>query len=142
MSDSNIEIVQHIYAAFGKGDVAAILEHISDDLRHFGVVSEQNQLPWQIQITKKKDVPLFFQTTLSTASRSGTARSSSGAEPGLGEDEHRLQRVKPGGEYRISPWPASRIAGPRSCRFLAVQTLDRRISRQKNGGLPRRKTWQ
>jgi uncharacterized protein len=67
MSDSNIAIVQQIYAAFGKGDVAAILEHISDDLRHFGVVTEQNQLPWQIQITKKKDVPLFFQALAETS---------------------------------------------------------------------------
>ena len=61
MSDKNIQVVQQIYEAFGRGDVPAIMEHISEDLRHFGVVSEQKLLPWHIQATKKKDVPLFFQ---------------------------------------------------------------------------------
>jgi hypothetical protein len=37
------------------------MEHISDELRHFGVVSEQKLAPWHIQATKKKDVPLFFE---------------------------------------------------------------------------------
>jgi hypothetical protein len=36
MSESNIRIVRQIYAAFGKGDVPAIMEFMSDDLRHFG----------------------------------------------------------------------------------------------------------
>jgi ketosteroid isomerase-like protein len=41
--------------------VPAILEHIADDMRHFGVFSESKDVPWHLQITKKKDVPLFFQ---------------------------------------------------------------------------------
>jgi ketosteroid isomerase-like protein len=61
MADKNIEIVQQIYAAFTRGDVPGIMEHISDELRHFGVVSEQRLIPWHVQATKKKDVPLFFQ---------------------------------------------------------------------------------
>ena len=61
MSETNIQIVQQIYAAFSRGDVPGIMEHVSEELRHFGVVSEQKLLPWHIQITKKKDVPLFFQ---------------------------------------------------------------------------------
>jgi len=61
MSDQNIHIVQQIYTAFGRGDVAAIMEYISEELRHFGVVSEQKLVPWHVQITQKKDVPLFFQ---------------------------------------------------------------------------------
>jgi ketosteroid isomerase-like protein len=61
MSDNNIQVVQQIYAAFGRGDVSAIMGHISDELRRFGVVSDQKLVPWHIQITKKKDVPLFFQ---------------------------------------------------------------------------------
>jgi hypothetical protein len=36
MADSNIQIAQQIYAAFGRGDVPGIMEHISEDLRHFG----------------------------------------------------------------------------------------------------------
>ena len=61
MSDKNIETVQQIYAAFSRGDVPGLMAHISEDLRHFGVVSEQKLLPWHIQITKKSDVPLLFQ---------------------------------------------------------------------------------
>jgi ketosteroid isomerase-like protein len=61
MSDKNIQIVQQIYAAFSRGDVPAIMQHISDDLRGFGVVSEQRLIPWHIQIAKKQDVPQFFK---------------------------------------------------------------------------------
>jgi ketosteroid isomerase-like protein len=61
MSEKNIQAVQSIYAAFGRGDVPAILEFIADDLRLFGVVSQSKEVPWHLQITKKKDVPLFFQ---------------------------------------------------------------------------------
>jgi ketosteroid isomerase-like protein len=61
MSDQNTQVVQQIYAAFSRGDVPAIMEHISDDLRHFGVVSEKELLPWHVQATKKHEVPRFFQ---------------------------------------------------------------------------------
>ena len=37
---NNIETVQKIYAAFGRGDVPGVLEHISDDLVGFGVVAD------------------------------------------------------------------------------------------------------
>jgi uncharacterized protein len=61
MSDKNIATVQQIYQAFGRGDVPGILEHIADDMRGFGVVSESTEVPWHIQITRKGDVPKFFQ---------------------------------------------------------------------------------
>jgi uncharacterized protein len=61
MADRNIETVQDIYAAFGRGDVAGIMAHLSDDLRGFGVVSEQKLVPWHMEITRKQDVPHFFQ---------------------------------------------------------------------------------
>jgi hypothetical protein len=61
MSEKNIQIVQTIYAAFGRGDVPGIMEHIADDIRHFGVVSQLKDVPWHLQITTKKDVPLFFK---------------------------------------------------------------------------------
>jgi hypothetical protein len=53
MSDNNIQIVKEIYAAFKRGDVSAIMQHLSDDLQGFGFVSEQKLIPWQIQISKK-----------------------------------------------------------------------------------------
>lgn len=61
MSDANIAVVKDIYAAFSRGDVGAIMQHIADDLHAFGVVSERQLIPWHIQIAKKEDVPKFFQ---------------------------------------------------------------------------------
>ena len=61
MSDKNIQIVKDIYAAFIRGDVPAIMQHISDDLQGFGVVSKEKLIPWHIQISKKQNVPKFFQ---------------------------------------------------------------------------------
>jgi ketosteroid isomerase-like protein len=61
MSDPNTQVVQQIYAAFSRGDVPAIMEHISDDLRHFGVVSEKELLPWHVQAANKHEVPRFFE---------------------------------------------------------------------------------
>ena len=61
MSQKNIQTVRDIYAAFMRGDVPAIMQHISDDLQGFGVVSERKLLPWHIQVDRKQDVPEFFQ---------------------------------------------------------------------------------
>jgi uncharacterized protein len=67
MSDKNIQIVQEIYAAFSRGDVPSIMQHISEDLEGFGIVSERKLIPWQIQISKKQDVPQFFQAVAEAA---------------------------------------------------------------------------
>jgi ketosteroid isomerase-like protein len=61
MSDKNIDIVKEIFAAFGRGDVPAIMEHVSDDLHGFGIVTQEERIPWHVQINKKQDVPKFFQ---------------------------------------------------------------------------------
>jgi ketosteroid isomerase-like protein len=61
MSDKNIEIAKDIYAAFMRGDVPTIMQHMSDDLQGFGVVSKEKLIPWHIQILKKQNVPKFFQ---------------------------------------------------------------------------------
>jgi ketosteroid isomerase-like protein len=61
MSDKNIRIVKEIYAAFIRGDVPTIMQHMSDNLQGFGVVSEKKLVPWYIQISKKQNIPKFFQ---------------------------------------------------------------------------------
>jgi len=66
MSDRNIQIIQQIYAAFGRGDVPGIMEHIAEDLRRFSVASELQVAPWHMQITKKADVPSFFKALAET----------------------------------------------------------------------------
>ena len=67
MSDQNIRTVQEIYAAFGRGDVPAIVERIAEDMRHFGIASDRPVGPWHMQITKKPDVPKFFQALAESA---------------------------------------------------------------------------
>jgi ketosteroid isomerase-like protein len=69
MSEQNIKIVKEIYAAFQRGDIASIMQHVSDDLEGFGVISGRELIPWHIQISKKADVPKFFQAVSKTADR-------------------------------------------------------------------------
>jgi len=66
MSDKNIQVAKEIYAAFSRGDVPAIMQHMSDDLQGFGIVSEQNLVPWHMNISKKQDVPKFFKALADT----------------------------------------------------------------------------
>jgi ketosteroid isomerase-like protein len=64
MSEKNIQTIKDIYAAFGRGDVPAILAHIAENMHHFGVITESSiarEVPWHVQIKKKADVPQFFQ---------------------------------------------------------------------------------
>jgi ketosteroid isomerase-like protein len=61
MSEQNIQTVKEIYATFQRGDIASIMKHVSDDLEGFGIISERELIPWHIQISKKADVPKFFQ---------------------------------------------------------------------------------
>ena len=67
MSEQNIQIAKEIYAAFQRGDIASIMGHVSDDLEGFGIISERELIPWHVQISKKADVPKFFQAVSETA---------------------------------------------------------------------------
>ena len=67
MSDRNIQVAKEIYAAFQRGDIASIMEHVSDDLEAFSIISERELIPWHIQISKKQDVPKFFKAVSETA---------------------------------------------------------------------------
>jgi ketosteroid isomerase-like protein len=57
---SNTETVQGLYAAFGRGDVPAILERLADDVvwDNSGVASRE--CPWNGQFNGKANVPGFF----------------------------------------------------------------------------------
>ena len=58
---SNLETVQSIYAAFGRGDVPAILEVMSDDVVwEYGAAD--NGVPWLAPRRGKKGVGEFFQS--------------------------------------------------------------------------------
>ncbi len=56
-----IETVQHIYAAFGRGDVPAILDCLADDVEwEYG--GSPNPVPWLQPLRGRQQVPRFFDT--------------------------------------------------------------------------------
>ena len=59
MSASNLQLIQNVYAAFGRGDVPAILEVCAEDVE-FGVISE-SVLPWHGIGRGRAHVVKFFQ---------------------------------------------------------------------------------
>jgi ketosteroid isomerase-like protein len=60
MTDPKIETVQRIYAAFGRGDVPAILAELTDDVDWASEASLQSA-PWHGEHKGKAAVPKFFQ---------------------------------------------------------------------------------
>jgi ketosteroid isomerase-like protein len=62
---SNQETVHQIYAAFGRGDVAAILATLADDVRwdHMpdGGGAQRHGVPWLAERTGREDVAGFFE---------------------------------------------------------------------------------
>lgn len=59
MSESNIAVIQDIYAAFGRGDVPAILERVTPDTRWDYDVSDSD-VPWHVPVVGRDEVPRFL----------------------------------------------------------------------------------
>jgi len=60
MSENLGEIVKGIYAAFGRGDLLFILEHIASDAT-WGIDSvAAKEVPWYGILTGKTNIPKFF----------------------------------------------------------------------------------
>ena len=58
-----IETVHHIYAAFGRGDVPAILACLADDVEwEYGAAP--NPVPWLQPLRGRDQVPRFFDTLM------------------------------------------------------------------------------
>ncbi|HVL56467.1 MAG TPA: nuclear transport factor 2 family protein [Burkholderiaceae bacterium] len=64
MSDTqrNIETVRGIYAAFGRGDVAAILAPIADDVDWEFGYPHNDDIPWLKSGKGKRQAASFFET--------------------------------------------------------------------------------
>jgi len=60
MSDPKIQTVQTIYEAFGRGDVATILDQLADDV-DWAAESEATVAPWHGVKHGKAEVPEFFE---------------------------------------------------------------------------------
>lgn len=59
MTDGNLRVVQQIYEAFGRGDVATIMDLLADDV-DWASEADQDIAPWHGRRTKA-EVPAFFQ---------------------------------------------------------------------------------
>ena len=59
MSDRNIQVVQGIYEAFGRGDVQAILDQLANDV-DFASEPDSKVAPWHGR-RSKAEVPDFFR---------------------------------------------------------------------------------
>lgn len=67
MSDPKIEALQRVYAAFGRGDIDAILAELADDIDWVSVSEEANPVvPWYGRYRGKGDVRRFFKEIGST----------------------------------------------------------------------------
>lgn len=59
MSESNVLAVKSIYAAFGRGDVPAILSHLDESVEWDADV-ESWGMPWYEPLRGRDSVPAFF----------------------------------------------------------------------------------
>jgi ketosteroid isomerase-like protein len=60
-AEANIALIQTVYAAFGRGDVPAILEHLADDV-DWGLDTQATpEVPWHGTGKGKKVAAKFFE---------------------------------------------------------------------------------
>lgn len=57
---NRIDTVQQIYAAFGRGDVPAILQHLAEDVE-WEYATAPNPIPWLQPLRGRDQVPKFFE---------------------------------------------------------------------------------
>lgn len=57
----NLETVQHLYAAFGRGDIPAILNHLAEDVA-WEYTPTSAQVPWLQLRHGRHEVPKFFES--------------------------------------------------------------------------------
>ena len=60
MSDPKIEAVQRLYAAYGRGDVDAVLAELADDV-DWAAEAASTSVPWYGSYRGKGEVPRFFK---------------------------------------------------------------------------------
>ena len=68
IEQQNIDVIKSAYAAFGRGDIPAILALVADDnFETWGVVANAKaRAPWHFQGRTKQDVPRYFAAVLGT----------------------------------------------------------------------------
>jgi hypothetical protein len=61
-ADTNIALVQKLYAAFGKGDVVTLLENMADDIDWGINAPDSSEVPWYGTGTGKAFAAKFFES--------------------------------------------------------------------------------
>jgi ketosteroid isomerase-like protein len=62
----NTQIVQDAYAAFGRGDITALLGYLTDDVRWQPVMGTASHVPFSGERNGKSEVAEFFRQVAST----------------------------------------------------------------------------
>jgi ketosteroid isomerase-like protein len=67
VEQKNLEIVKDLYTAFGRGDLAHILERFAPELESFGVTANGSaKAPWHFAGKRREDVAKYFDLLLGT----------------------------------------------------------------------------
>ena len=59
-SHSNIDVVERLYAAFGRGDIEGVLAEVADDV-DWAAEAASRSVPWYGSFLGKTEVPRFFK---------------------------------------------------------------------------------
>jgi ketosteroid isomerase-like protein len=60
MTIPNVSAVQQIYAAFARGDVAGVQEHVAEST-HWDFNGARPEVPWHTPVHGRSELPKFFQ---------------------------------------------------------------------------------
>jgi uncharacterized protein len=82
LMNPELTTVQEIYAAFGRGDIAAILPRLAEDT-DFGFVTQPDDVPWHKPVRGRANVPSFFQALADNAEILSFAPRSFSTSPGV-----------------------------------------------------------
>ena len=61
MTTPNVSTVQSLYAAFGRGDVPGVLEHVAEDTV-WDFNGGRAEVPWHAPVKGRSELPRFFQS--------------------------------------------------------------------------------
>ena len=61
MESANVKVVQEAYAAFGRGDMAALLACMTEDIQWRGAIGTASHVPFSGERTGKAAVAEFFR---------------------------------------------------------------------------------
>jgi ketosteroid isomerase-like protein len=59
-TDPKVEAIEHLYEAYGRGEVDAVLAEIADDV-DWAAEAASTSVPWYGRYRGKSEVPLFFK---------------------------------------------------------------------------------